>query len=88
MVDDHMHGGLVVFTQISFVNCRPSAGEYTSERLKELKQNALSYSTAKFADDVPVAEPLIKLQGSFKAASSAQDDRYKMGSSIAVVSSV
>jgi len=66
--------------------CHRRAGEYSSERLKELKQNALSYSAAKFGDEEAAgAEPIIKLQGTFKAAL-AKDDRYEMGSSIAVVS--
>jgi hypothetical protein len=57
-------------------------GEYSADRLRELKLKSVGKSS-EGGEGGNV--PLIKLSGSFKV-STAKDDRYEMGSSIAVVS--
>ena len=62
------------------------SGEYSADKLRELRLNALNYSGKKVGDgEAPGNAPTIKLSGTFKVAA-AKDDRYEMGSSIAVVS--
>ncbi|GAX80972.1 hypothetical protein CEUSTIGMA_g8407.t1 [Chlamydomonas eustigma] len=75
---------------LSVTTQRSNAGEYSAERLKELQRSTLSArSKPSNSDDggLPAAasaQPVIKLSGSFKV-STAKDDRYEMGSSIALV---
>lgn len=72
------------------------AGEYTAERMAELRQNAISISTARLARPSsagelagagPVEEPIIKLSGSFKrAGGGGQDERFSVVPAVAMVS--
>ncbi|KAK9815407.1 hypothetical protein WJX72_003173 [[Myrmecia] bisecta] len=61
-----------------------SAGEYSADRLNELKKNALSYpgsksngSSSAQAASKPL-EAMFKLSGSFKPAQVSQDDRFEL----------
>lgn len=59
-------------------NC--DAGEYTADKLRELRKQAISYPVPRApTEDAqrPVAAPAFKLSGSFKPATAAADDRFQ-----------
>ena len=78
-----VHGSMADHPPLRSHAYRP--GEYSADKLRELKLNALNYSAKKAGDgEASGNAPTIKLSGTFKVAA-AKDDRYEMGSSIAVV---
>ena len=59
------------------------AGEYTADKLKELKKQAKSYTGPRASSsgpelkEDPDVQPAFKLAGSFKPAAAASDDRFQ-----------
>jgi hypothetical protein len=52
------------------------AGEYSAEKLRELKSNTRSLPAAKAVPRKPAVQPEFKLSGSFKRTDAPQDDRF------------
>ncbi|KAG1674309.1 hypothetical protein FOA52_013498 [Chlamydomonas sp. UWO 241] len=70
---------------------RSAAGEYSTDRLRELQRNAISYAGPRGDPEGAAAAAagggeagIIKVQGSFKVAI-AKDDRYTLPSALAMV---